>query len=655
MPQPPSMSSPAPVSAQPTTAPIRPANKMQVTGERERPTPSTQSSVDAFGLPSAPKQQGSASSGFTDSFTSKAFRPTSRFGRGLSQTNSGFGDSFDAGTSPQVNVQAATPSSIEKISAADLKIPQTSSPIATTSDPKSANAGGDQNFETRFPSMEVLSSGDSTSMSARQNLISPIASPPPNVSRPSMLGNMTGGDLKQPYQHLGLGSGTGSATGSGGQPQPRSTHVTGTAFSQAQQRQDQLTRSPSPIKAKTEYFETMSSSSRSQSQIPAPSPSLGGLKSPVDLMTGEENESMGVPLIQRSDSNLDQSSSGLGPRNGHGRTARPGESLDVVDSSDEEEGPETISADHREYTSINDGPSTQAPPGVPVTEESTDKGKSASLPPIDDLPSNLNRGDASSQSRPKSMYTLPSPLDSTHNRQSWSPEKSGSKLPLPDSSDAQGRPQHVRKGSINDMVSKFENLKPPLGTSPSTTRPTPTIATKPAQLKKPTLDTVRTEPGGGKLQSPILPTGRKGTIPTKPEKPVGLARSSGGSGTSVGVQSGPTPSGYGQGGRKYGETPRPDGYSKSSSGRSFPIVKSKPQISGTNPSPTDLKSSNDPQTRQATSSETSPSSMTSQPQKHNNPPQSPEKQQSVNSLVARWNQGEMTRKSAPAVKPKPVL
>ena len=327
MPQPPTITSPVPVPApayqipaSASTASAPQKMQMQVTGERkqDRPTPSAQSSVDAFGLPSssAPKHQGSASSGFTDSFTtSKQFRPTSRFGRGLSQNHSGFGDSFDATAtgnsakspvSPRVNVQAATPSAtdIDKISPAQLEITQTTSPTPTGS--RSAT-DDNANFESRYPSIDVLSGDDTSSTTPahqNSNLISPVTSPnpPPNVSRPSMLGNMTGGDIKQPYQHLGIGGEQ--------KPQPRSTHVTGTAFkqqpqpsvqSQSRPGQDQFTRSPSPIKAKKEYFETMSSNARPPS---SPGRSGGRPPAPVDLMTGQENESMGAPLLQRQGSSM---------------------------------------------------------------------------------------------------------------------------------------------------------------------------------------------------------------------------------------------------------------------------------------------------------------------------------------------------------------
>ena len=666
MPQPPTISSPAPQPVPASTStPGAQKNRMQVTGEREqaRPIPSAQSSVDAFGLPSsAPKQQGSASSGFTDSFTAKPFRPTSRFGRGLSSNNSGFGDSFDtpsAGGSakspilPRANVQAPTPSGIEKISPAQLEITQTTSPTATGS----KSTMGDDNFESRYPSIDVLSADDTTSPVPNQrNLISPIASPP-NVSRPSMLGSMTGGDMGQSFQHLGIG----------GEPQPRSTHVTGTAFKsqssqsqasqhQPQRRGDGFTRSPSPIKSKREHFETMSSAKAQGGPRPAP-------KEPVDLMTGEENESMGAPLLQRQGSSM---APGPAPDK---RGAMEGTEMEV-DSSDDEAGPESAGIDHRSYSpdkddSLSESPvqSTRISDRLSAFQKSPEVTKSASLPPIDDLPSNANR-DAGPMSRPKSMYALPPTLPDGS-----SPTKTDSGLPVPPN----GRPSHVRKGSINDMVSKFEGLNPSQTTSASASasdspsvaglasgsksKPKPTVVTKPATLKKPTLDTVRTDPSTGRLQSPILPNGHgngkeKSPQPVKPGKPASLAKSNP---SDAAPQSSSTGNGSTSqqglgvgGGSKFGETVRPDGYSRSSSGRSFPIVKPKPAIT------TSSTSASTSTTQSPNTNARGQSPTRSNPSGHSQTPQSPEKQQSVNSLVARWNQGEMARKP-PVVKPKPVL
>jgi AP2-associated kinase len=223
------------------------------------------------------------------------------------------------------------------------------------------------------------------------------------------------------------------------------------------------------------------------------------------------------------------------------------------------------------------------------------------------MPSTKRTG-SPQKARPQTMYGYPS---------ATSPTKTNLGLPTP-----QARPGHVRKGSINDMVSKFEGLNPP---AESTTKPKPlakpkpAVSTKPAQLKKPTLDTVRAEG----LQQPILPTSAtpsaRASLPPKPQKPQGLGgRISNGAGTT-------------SAGRSHGEAPKPDGYSRSSSGRSFPIVKPKPTIIA---SP-------------SASSSIAPAS----PIKSGG--SSPDKQQSVNALVARWNQGEMARK--PVVKPKPVL
>jgi AP2-associated kinase len=503
--------------------------------------------VDAFGLPTAPRPQGSTSSGFSDSFgsnpnpnsTQKTFRPTSRFGRGLSN-NPGFGDSFNSPPTPKADV--------DRVPASELEIPQATSPTTTTNNT-------DDTFESRYPSIE--------SLSGTSHLISPLTSPPPRASRPSMLGNMTGGDLKQPHQHLAVKTGG---------PQPRSTHVTGTAFA----------RSPSPIKARAGYFENQSNGYQNGNG--------DGKKKDVDLMTGEENEQMGAPLIRRASSTFHHPQP---PRDG-GRTPTRQE----PDSSDEDEGPESATAapheiPSNEYRSLEDSKSSPANDYKPIEEN-----RSATLPPKDEMPSALRSGDRSpKKQRPQTMYGYPS---TSPQKSTTSPTKTTGNLPTP-----QPRPGHVRKGSINDIVSKFEGLNPP---SNNTDKPKvkvkPTITTKPAQLKKPTLDTVRAEG----LQSPIIPTSAtsRGVIPPKPQKPITLSRNSTTTSTSR------------------NELPKSDDYN---AGRSFPVVKPKPKPQvASRPEPVvEVKSGGS----------------------------SPDKQQSVNSLVARWNQGEMVKK--PMVKPKPVL
>jgi AP2-associated kinase len=568
MPTPPSVPSPAP-----TIVPSR--LQLQVTGDRSSvKSPSPAASLDAFGLPAAPRPQGSTSSGFSDSFgsTQKQFRPTSRFGRGLSGT-SGFGDSFDS-SAPS---SKAAPD-VDRIAAANLEIPQTTSPIASSRQ-ASTSTIQDDNFESRYPSIETLSSGDTSTPMARSNLISPITSPPPIVSRPSMLGNMTGGDLKQPHQHLAVQTGG---------PQPRSTHVTGTAFKQT------FASSPSPIKSRTEYFEIQSQSQSTNAH--------GNEKAKqVDLMTGEDNEQMGAPLIRRASSTFHHSPSEHTKEDI--RTRPEITTDDLQDSSDEEPGPESAT-----YAPIRD------PSPRPIENKTTENTRSNTLPPKDEMPSSTDRRSPSGSSqkqRPQTMYGYPS----------TSPQKTSSGLPI-----QQARPGHVRKGSINDMVTKFEGMNPPTNSNNGDKpipepKPKPSISSKPAQLKKPTLHTVRAEG----LQQPILPTsatGARGSIPPKPLKPHGL-----GSMTSSGTHA----AGARQG---HGEAPKPDGYSRNSSGRSFPIVKPKPAFPSqaqvvTTPTPTSPSANNGSRSS------------------------SPDKQQSVNALVARWNQGEMSRK--PAVKPKPVL
>jgi AP2-associated kinase len=577
LPTPPSIPSPAPT----VTAPRA---QLQVTGDRSSPkpkAPTPSGSLDAFGMPTAPRPQGSTSSGFSDSFGAnpnpnsnpKAFRPTSRFGRGLSN-NSGFGDSF--GSAPMKPTPST--SDVERVAPAQLEIPQSTSPTTTTQ--SSFKNGEDQEFESRYPSIETLSGSSATS-----NLISPLTSPPPLQSRPSMLGNMTGGDMKQPHQHLAVKTGG---------PQPRSTHVTGTAFA----------RSPSPIKSRAEYFENQSGSQSQSNGNGNGAQNGNGKKKEVDLMTGEEDEQMGAPLIRRASSTFHQPSD-LPPSRDGGRTPTSA-GPQQPDSSDEDEGPESATAGPHEPIPSPNAYKLLEDESIPANEyKPLEESRSATLPPKDEMPSSTRSGSRSPQKqRPQTMYGYPS-TSPTKLQTSSSPQKSTGGLPTP-----QPRPGHVRKGSINDIVSKFEGLNPP---SNNSNKPKPVLKAKPAQLKKPTLDTVRAEG----LQSPIIPTSAtsasKGSIPPKPQKPISLNT------TSRTTNSTST---------KYNEPPKPDGYSRSSSGRSFPIVKPKPTFNNPTPTPT-------PTTIQESRGG------------------SPDKQQSVNSLVARWNQGEINKK--PVVKPKPVL
>ena len=268
------------------------------------------------------------------------------------------------------------------------------------------------------------------------------------------------------------------------------------------------------------------------------------------------------------------------------------------DSSDEDEGPESVTPAPHESTS-NEYKSLEDPKSPPANDyKPLEESRSATLPPKDEMPSTFRSGDRSpKKQRPQTMYGYPS---TSPQKSTSSPAKTTSNLPTP-----QARPGHVRKGSINDIVSKFEGLNPPPNNNDKPkVKVKPTITTKPAQLKKPTLDTVRAEG----LQSPIIPTSAtsRGGIPPKPQKPITLSRNAS---TSTSGN----------------EMPKSDGYKPA--GRSFPVVKPKPKPQvDTRPEPVvEVKSGGS----------------------------SPDKQQSVNSLVARWNQGEMVKK--PIVKPKPDL
>lgn len=82
---------------------------------------------------------------------------------------------------------------------------------------------------------------------------------------------------------------------------------------------------------------------------------------------------------------------------------------------------------------------------------------------------------------------------------------------------------------------------------------------------------------------------------------------------------------------KHAEAPRPEGFSRSSSGRAFPITKTRPAANET---------------------PVSGSGGDSEQIGGDRGDRSPEKQQPVNALIARWNKGEVGGK--PVVRGKPV-
>lgn len=707
MPVPPTIS-----TQQPTPQSIA---KIQVTGDNKQSTlPQKQASIDAFGMPNlTTRSPASSTSGFGDSF---ANAPVQKFGQ-KSTPQPGLTDSFggprNAGSSslsPQRLSNLRQNSSSSQNGFSSFNVPRTASPTSLVNAQKPSTFSAsvpdqDVTFETRFPSIETLSSGDpmsppldpsqaaSRAGSTHQNLISPIMSPPLNSAgyKPNRVGNRTGGDM--PQHSL-----TNSSVGG---PQPRSTHVTGTAFKDGQE-----LLSPGPALStistaaladqdgqnRQDYFENLQSKA-----LASPSSSIGRSPLPEDLMTGDDEEMRGgllKPTFSRVPSGTEATSrpgssmrsqtptsnsipAQSPPATGHSRPllphidskrpetnfnseswspleqlkgssqqsgARPVEQVaqgevhgrKASESSSDEEGPESAEgagktannslANRMSMFEMNDRtatstPTTKAAQAVmtspnklsPTKQQHSLKPSSPTKPVNQGLASSRSQG---SKARPVSMYSFPSSSSShsTNNRLSppAGPSDSASVggglvLPTPD------RPRHQRKGSINDIVSKYESLKSPVGGVSGNIVPKekPSVAAKPTTLRKPTVDE--------------KPSATPKVAPAKPAKPDLIKP------TAV----------------RHGDAPAPSGFSRSSSGRSFPV--NKPAIS-TKPTFPNPKSPTLPTAGRdvRTPLENGSGVNTGIPTRKSTG--SPEKQQPVNALIARWNQGNVSAERKPVKK-----
>ncbi|WRT67254.1 uncharacterized protein IL334_004221 [Kwoniella shivajii] len=654
--------------------------KMQVTGE----APSSLSKgsspgLDAFGMPSLPASlsQKSGNRGFGDSFAAPkpaALTGGSRFGANLPRPPSGFGDSFGSSKSPSLPSRSPTISSLNRAPSSSSKqsVPQQSSPAISANRPKSPKTSkpssghkSDLSFETRFPSIETLDSDafspPPTEAQGPERLISPVSMPSPTVrptfrAKQSVMGNMTGGDLKSPT--------TTTAPINSGPPQPRSTNVTGTAF--------KTVKSPSSPNQKTDYFGAISNSSNLP-KSPQAVPHISEAKSPIpqDLMGDEDSSLLGLPSIQPGRSTTPSSASGnlsaiplispgfaniqaqpspgisakVAPTTGHHRSLLPNidstkptsnfnsaewsplermksgstpstaaeeRKVEIeLDSSDEEVVPESASGMSRRPISPEKFSSPQKVSqrasvfgGVPHKSATTDSARPST---------GSQRGVSGERSRPQSMFITPS--SSSSNKPHNSPS-TVSEEPLGLPKDA-SRPSHTRKGSITDMVSRYENLKPPSSVKPTSTSidqhangndsngvgRKPSVANKPPALRKPSQGETPNVTSPADLAKPKIAVKPKPNIIAP--KPI-----------------------------RHSEAPIAEGFSKSSSGRSFPITKPKPSSMNTNNSiPADTDHSE---------SATTPKSGKN----------SPEKQQPVNLLIQRWNQGQVNNNSTAKGSPK---
>ncbi|WVW82961.1 hypothetical protein I302_104977 [Kwoniella bestiolae CBS 10118] len=682
------------------------APKIQVTGGTPSPIPNAPSpGLDAFGMPSLPasSSQKLEHRGFGDSFA--APKPTgssntSRFGANLPRPPSGFGDSFSASKSPSLPSRSPGASSLNRVSStrsASIKQPSPAAPPAKVKSPEPSTSipDGELSFETRFPSIETLDSdafSPPSQHSKPEALISPVALPPPSRpafgAKPSIMGNMTGGDLRSPT--------TTTAPSSYKVPlQPRSTHVTGTAFKEA--------KSPASPQQKTDYFGSIVSSS------PMASPAISTVsaaKSPLprDLMDDEESDTLKLLPMQPGRSTTPLSSATIStdkqfsspssttsrpqpspgsasaqaaPSSGHHRPLLPkiesskptsninseewsplekmrfttatvgGKEINVeLDSSDDEAVPESASRTRRRLDSPPTETTTQkvsdrasAFGGTsPVKNRVPTKSATVGIPP-DTTRQGAQRMNSGERSRPQSMFITPSSSSTSNKPFNFSPtisaSPSNSNLPKSDNT----RPSHGRKGSINDIVSRYENMKPPSSASSATfdtKKPAsgtttngsnvegskngiarkPSIANKPQALRKPTVE----EPPKPSPATDKSPAATLSSSPSISEKPKIV-------GTKPNIIA-PKPI-------RHGDTPNPEGYSKSSSGRSFPITKPKPQPSTINTAVT-------PSTAGQKSGDETPKSGKS----------SPEKQQPVNLLIQRWNQGQTNNAGANKAVPK---
>ncbi|WWD01252.1 hypothetical protein V866_008194 [Kwoniella sp. B9012] len=675
------------------------APRIQVTGGTPSPVPKAPSpGLDAFGMPSLPasSSQKLENRGFGDSFA--APKPTvgsnipPKFGANLPRPPSGFGDSFGSSKSPSFPAPSPGASSLNRVSSArsaSIKQPAPATGPTKAKSPENSSSipDGELSFETRFPAIETLDSDEFSpppQSTKPEALISPVALPPPARpafgAKPSVMGNMTGGDLRSPTT-------TTASTAYNGPPQPRSTHVTGTAFKEA--------KSPASPQQKTDYFGSITTSANQPHSSPGVSTALAAKSpAPLDLMDDESSDTLKLLPMQPGRSTTPLSSASLStdkqfsspssstsrpqaspvtttaqaaPTTGHHRpllpkiesskptsninseewsplekmrfTSKPSEERKVeieLDSSDEEAVPENAFGTGRRPTSpakesvkpsspqkVSDRASTFG--GIsPVKTRAPTKSATVGIPP--DSSRRPQRTNSGERSRPQSMFITPSSSSTSNKPFNFSPtiSESASNSSLPKSDSA--RPSHGRKGSINDIVSRYENLKPPSSASSSTfdTKKNggaingsvndttkngisrkPSIASKPQALRKPTLD----DPSKFSTTSSSPNDKPSSTPPTTSNKP-----KIGGSKPDIVA---PKPI-------RHGDTPTAEGYSRSSSGRSFPITKAKPQPTIINTSVDETKVDEPPKSGK----------------------NSPEKQQPVNLLIQRWNQGQTNNAAA---------
>lgn len=620
--------------------------------------------TDAFNPNMAKQRSVSTASGFSDSFSGSG-APTNQ-----QRSVSGFSDSF---TSPRIVTSpvAASPLAIspEKLVSID-SIDETSSSGAAAEDRKSqspaSNADGDTSFETRFPSVEALhrrssaSSSTFTTTKQRSKELPQIPTvkneaPPSHVRRTSVVANRTGGDIPKNNHHTRLQ-----------QPQPRSTQVTGTAFkSQPRPGPDDGLGPPAsgqqPTPSPTaDYLDLLDDEETTELLAPtdlmdekdpeedklalkpmqpeiSKSPNSGarfGVPAKKPLPTKPKPALPAKPQLPTKPqgaserATLPEMSSARPPTNFNSENWSPLEAAKAdpkrtsapaqvdLDSSDDDEGPEDPVPWHR-----TDSPLQRARRPSPDILK-----RMSSFEPAPASPSSPTSKTGASA---YSGYSLSGYTGTT--------ASTGGSLRGRAVSGVSAQETHSRRSSVIDMKTHFEQLNTNATSSVSTNGSAQTGHARHASTSKPAAKPAKPEkPATLRRLSGPRPqpksTGPKPPLPPTPvPKPAALRKSSvaGASAstspttaTSNPVSSSTTTSSANAGkpAVKHGDAPSSLAYSKSSSGRAFPVTpKGQPQ-----PGPSPERPAN-------------PRSNSNDSQRSS----SPEKPIPVKDRIGMWNKGEV--------------
>lgn len=654
---------------------------------------------DAFGASTSSSGPGAAdmadavagaSGGFDDSFGASN---KNRGSPALSQKPApptivpNFPTTFESTTSPITSPQAPHPGGEDDELSFEARFPS----IETLSMMDNFSAGSSQAQPDKLIS-PVVSPPAVTGSSTQSP---PIKGRPVVQARASIMGNLTGDTSAL---HLPSHVKVGQA------PQPRSTQVTGTAFKGISN--GAPGRRPDTASASADQGYA-SLDGEEESVQPEARNNL-----PVDLMGDEaDGGGMSMPLMARQTSNVSSStiSSSVPPRaaalqqpqTGHDRPLLPhmnsskpasnfndpqwspllraqgsksgqdgalsgsgdsamGQNIPAIalepDSSDEDEGPEDASR-------AQAGPTLSQRPSENGRTEGTAVGGASSIRSRMAAFENGGQAGSSSATRASTSPTKrQSMVSSSGPQKATSTPVPGEKPAALQSSrqygygsamQARPRPQSMFIPSSSSMsvigsggnkvTSPIDEAPRSAGASSSTASSLarkPSVAAKPAALRRPTLQDpaepanakTGNVPGAqevqpssiGRSEQPEAPPKSSTAKPAVTAKPASLARR-----PSSAV--------------KHGDMPAVAGYSRSSSGRSFPIH---------TPTVNASREENPQQSGGVTRAEASGGSngIDARPTGSSSRSASPEKQQSVNSLIARWNQGQATSQTKPPMR-----